>query len=71
MAEVDNLVLEQLRLIRDRLGSIESTLGTMTERMDDLKIGQEGQTGMLVALARYIHSIDGRVEHVEEKLGIK
>ena len=70
MAEVDNLVLEQLRLIRDRLGSIESTLGTMTEKMDDLKIGQEGQTGMLVALARYIHSIDGRVEHVEEKLGI-
>ena len=59
---VDNLVLEQLRLIRERLEKIE-------ESMDNLEIGQQSHTGILLALGRYIHHIDERVELIEEKLG--
>ena len=66
---VDNLVLEQLRLIREKLGQVEGMIGELAEKIDDLKLGQEGQTGILIGLGQYIHSIDTRVEHLEQKMG--
>ena len=63
MAEnVENLVLAQLREIRQRLDSIEEGIG-------ELKTGQQGQTGVIMALAGYIRDIDVRVEHLESKIG--
>ena len=66
---MNNLVLEQLRIIRDKLGQIEGRLDSMDEKIDDLKSGQNGQTGMIMALAGYIRDIDVRVEHLEHKIG--
>jgi hypothetical protein len=69
MAEsVDNLVLEQLRLIRSDLARIEEKFDG---RIDDLEAKVDGNTGILVALGRYIHDIDGRVERLEEAIGSK
>lgn len=65
MAEnVDNLVLEQLKLIRDDLRSVN-------EKVDDLQTGQQALQGMLFALSGYMRGIDERVEHIEAKLGIE
>ena len=69
MAEnVDNLVLEQLRLIRSDLQRIEAKFD---ERSYDLNAKLDGNTGILVALGRYIHDIDGRVERLEDAIGEK
>jgi hypothetical protein len=59
----DNLVLELLRDIRKRLDVVEG-------KIDDLKVAQDGHTGILIGLGHYVHSIDARVAHVEAKLGI-
>ena len=64
---VNNLVLEQLRLIREDIQRVESKL---TEKIDDLNDEVQGHTGVLVALGRYIHDIDARVEGIEEKIGV-
>ncbi|NHB78008.1 hypothetical protein [Rhodobacter calidifons] len=61
---VENLILAQLREIRERLGKIEAGL-------DDVKTGQQSVTGILIGLGGYIRAIDERVEHIEEKLGIE
>jgi hypothetical protein len=67
MAEnVDNLVLEQLRLIRADISLLDEKL---SGRVDDLEAKLDGNTGVLVALGRYLHDIDGRVEMLERKLG--
>ncbi len=65
MAEnVDNLVLEQLKLIREDLKGVHG-------KIDDLTVKVDGHTAILIGLGKYIHDIDGRVEHIEEKLGIE
>jgi len=65
MAEnIDNLVLSLLREIRERLDSVEG-------KIDELAVKTDGHTALLIGLGKYIHDIDQRVEHVEEKLGIK
>jgi hypothetical protein len=60
--EPDNMALKLLREIRGRMDSVET-------KIDDLKAGQHGHTGILIGLGHYIHAIDGRVEHLEKKLG--
>jgi hypothetical protein len=67
MAEtVDNLVLEQLQPIRADISLLDEKL---SGRVDDLEAKLDGNTGVLVALGRYLHDIDGRVEMPERKLG--
>jgi hypothetical protein len=61
--EPDNLVIKLLQEIRDRLGVVEG-------KIDDLKVAQDGHTGILIGLGHYIHSIDERVEHLEQKAGV-
>ena len=61
---VENLILAQLREIRERLGRIETSL-------DDVKTGQQSLTGIVIGLGGYIRGIDKRVEHIETKLGIE
>jgi hypothetical protein len=68
---VDNLVLEQLGLIRQSLGEVQARMDGLANDLSDLKRGQNAQTGMTTALAGYVRDIDVRVEHVEEKLGIQ
>ena len=65
---VDNLVLEQLRLIRSDIQKLDEKL---SGRIDGLEAKVDGNTGILVALGRYLHDIDERVEHIEQKLGIE
>ncbi len=64
---VENLVLEQLRLIRSDIRKLDEKL---SGRIDDLDAKFDGNTGILVALGRYLRDIDTRIEHIEEKLGI-
>ena len=63
MAEgVDNIVLEQLRLIREDLSRVEG-------KIDDLEIKVDGHTAILIGLGKYIHDIDERVERLEGRFG--
>ena len=60
--EPDQLVLKLLREIRERLDIVEG-------KIDDLAVKTDGHTGILIGLGHYIHSIDDRVEHLEQKAG--
>ncbi len=64
---VDNLVLEQLRLIREDLGGLKREL---TAFKDEVHGDFLAQKTMLFGLAGVIGQINERVEHVEEKLGV-
>ncbi|MGL6208287.1 MAG: hypothetical protein ACRC14_00475 [Paracoccaceae bacterium] len=72
---VESIVLEQLRLIREDLRRMDTRLvdleGHMTSEFDDVKTAQHGHTMMIFGLSNVIGQIDKRVEHVEEKLGMK
>ena len=72
---VDNLVLEQLRLIREDLRRMDKRFDELEVKMasefDDVKMDIHGQTMMIFGLSNVIGQIDKRVEHVEAKLGIK
>jgi hypothetical protein len=59
---VENLVLEQLRPIRE-------DMKTLNSKIDDLTLKTDGHTAILIGLGKYMHDIDGRVEHLETKLG--
>ena len=64
MAEnVDNLILEQLRLIRQDLGEVK-------DRMGNLETGLKSVEGVLFGLAGYVRDIDIRVEHLETAMGV-
>ena len=63
---VDNLVLEQLRLIREDLGSLKSDLANFKSEAHDNFLTQKT---MLFGLATVIGQIDERVEHLERKIG--
>ncbi len=65
---VDNLVLEQLRLIRADIRKLDEKL---SGRIDELDAKVDGNRGIPVALGRYLRDIDRRVEHTEGKLGIE
>ena len=60
--EPDEMVLQLLHEIRERTDIVEG-------KIDDLKVGQDGHTGILIGLGHYIHAIDERVEHIEKKIG--
>ncbi len=72
---VNNLMLEQFRLIRDDIKALRTDLS-------DFKVEVKGEFAeakadmgalrmMVFGLASVIGQLDQRVEHVEEKLGIK
>ena len=74
MAEnVDNLVLEQLRLIREDLRRMDQRFdaldASMAKQFADVKTELHGNKMMIFGLANVIGQIDKRVEHLEEKLG--
>ncbi|OYX19537.1 MAG: hypothetical protein B7Z04_09110 [Rhodobacterales bacterium 32-66-9] len=76
MAEnVDSLVLEQLRLIREDLGALKTGMAAFKDEVHgefgDVKAELLGQRTMIFSLATTIGHIDRRVEHIEEKLGIE
>lgn len=72
---VDSIVLEQLRLIRDDLRKMNTRFDELQVKMssefDDVKTELHGHTMMIFGLSNVIGQIDKRVEHVEEKLGMK
>jgi len=72
-SSVDNLVLEQLRLIREELGELRGDLASFKagskESFDTLHSDLLGQQTMMFGLATVIGQIDKRVEHLEQKIG--
>ncbi len=72
MAEnIDNLVLDQLRLIREDFKRIDQRFDDLTAKVDELGIRSQSTEGVLFELGGYIRSIDERVEHIEKKLGVQ
>jgi tetrahydromethanopterin S-methyltransferase subunit G len=70
MAEnIDNLVLEQLRLIREDFKHIDKRFDELTAKVDELGVRAQSTEGVLFGLGGYIRSIDERVENIEKKLG--
>ncbi len=72
-SSVDNLVLEQLRLIREELGELRGDLASFKtdtkENFDTIHSDLLGQQTMMFGLATVIGQIDKRVEHLEQKIG--
>ncbi len=66
---VDNLVLEQLRPIRETLSQMQAKIDATDGKVDDLGLQLRSVEGVLFGLGGYIRSIDQRVEHLETKLG--
>lgn len=60
--EPDSLVLKLLREIRERLDIVEG-------KIDEMSVKTDGHTAILIGLGKYIHDIDARVEHLEQKIG--
>lgn len=72
MAEnVDNIVLEQLRLIREDFRRMDKRFDDLEAKVDELGVRAQSTEGVLFGLGGYIRSIDERVEHIEKKLGIE
>ncbi|OYU17052.1 MAG: hypothetical protein CFE34_17710 [Rhodobacteraceae bacterium PARR1] len=72
MAEnIDNLVLEQLRLIREDFKRMDKRFDDLEAKVDELGVRAQSTEGVLFGLGGYIRSIDERVEHIEKKLGIE
>jgi tetrahydromethanopterin S-methyltransferase subunit G len=72
MAEnVDNIVLEQLRLIREDFKRMDKRFDDLEAKVDELGVRAQSTEGVLFGLGGYIRSIDERVEHIEKKLGIE
>jgi hypothetical protein len=42
---------------------------TLNSKIGDLTLKTDGHTAILIGLGKYMHDIDGRVEHLETKLG--
>jgi len=71
---VENLVLEQLRLIRSDIQGLDDKLSARIDgleaKVDNLAVRAQSTEGVLFGLGGYVRSIDERVEHIEVKLGI-
>jgi hypothetical protein len=71
---VENLVLEQLRLIRSDIQGLDDKLSAridgLVAKVDNLAVRAQSTEGVLFGLGGYVRSIDERVEHIEAKLGI-
>ena len=67
---IDNLVLEQLRLIREDFRRMDKRFDDLEAKVDELGVRSQSTEGVLFGLGGYIRSIDERVEHIEAKLGI-
>jgi tetrahydromethanopterin S-methyltransferase subunit G len=71
MAEnVDSIVLEQLRLIREDFKGMDKRFDDLEAKVDELGVRAQSTEGVLFGLGGSIRSIDQRVEHIEQKLGI-
>ena len=72
---VENLVLEQLRLIRSDIQRLDDKLSARIDgleaKVDNLAVRAQSTEGVLFGLGGYVRSIDKRVEHIEVKLGIE
>lgn len=72
---VENLVLEQLRLIRSDIQGLDDKLSARIDgleaKVDNLAVRAQSTEGVLFGLGGYVRSIDERVEHIEVKLGIE
>ena len=72
---VENLVLEQLRLIRLDIQRLDDKLSARIDgleaKVDNLAVRAQSTEGVLFGLGGYVRSIDERVEHIEVKLGIE
>ncbi len=68
---VENLILAQLRDIRDEFRRMDQRFDALEAKVDDLAIRAQSTEGVLFGLGGYIRSIDQRVEHIEQKLGIE
>jgi len=72
---VENLVLEQLRLIRADIQGLDDKLSARIDRLeakvDNLAVRAQSTEGVLFGLGGYVRSIDERVEHIEAKLGVE
>ena len=72
---VENLVLEQLRLIRSDIQGLDDKLSARIDgleaKVDNLAVRAQSTEGVLFGLGGFVRSIDNRVEHIEVKLGIE
>jgi hypothetical protein len=72
---VENLVLEQLPLIRSDIQRLDDKLSARIDgleaKIDNLAVRAQSTEGVLFGLGGYVRSIDERVEHIEVKLGIE
>lgn len=71
MAEsVDNIVLEQLRSIREEIKDVKAPVVAVDLKLEDLSVRIISVEGIMFGLGGYIRSIIERAGYIETKLGI-
>ena len=68
---VENIVLEQLKLIREDFKRMDKRFDDLEAKVDELGIRAQSTEGVRFGLGGYIRAIDECVEHIEKKLGIE
>ena len=64
---VDNMILKQLRDIRDELGALRNDVSEIKSDVADVDQKVDGMAIMLTMLAGHVHHVTERVETLEEK----
>lgn len=63
---VDNMILAQLRDIRDEIGALRNDVSSIKSDLSDVDQKVDGMAIMLTMLAGHVHHVSERVETLEE-----
>ena len=66
--DLNNLVLQQLRAIRDEIAKMSGRFDEVNEKLDDNRQATNGVALMVTMLAGHVHHIDERLEALERKV---
>ena len=67
--EPDNIVIELLREMRGDMQEVKARLDRMEVKLDDNTQAINGLNYMFMMLAGQMHTMDDRIEKLEEKIG--
>ncbi len=72
---VDNLILEQLKGLRDEMRIMGDRLmgleKSVKDGFEEAEVGRQAIQGVLMGLGHSLYGLETRVEHIEDKLGIE
>ena len=68
---IDNMVLEQLKLIREQMSDMRGSIVALGDKIETIDSKVDGLSVILVNFGANIHDLNERAGHIEEKLGVE